>query len=95
MAAEFTDSSLAQGSISCYKPNEEMTNIQLYLVVGLPIIAVLTALLVNLVQVMGIKHDFAELRAEVRSEITGVREDIREVRADIKLLTGKVYELMK
>ena len=26
--------------------------------------------------------------------ITGIREDIRELRADMKLLTGKVYELM-
>jgi len=27
-------------------------------------------------------------------QISGIREDIREVRADMKLLTGKVYELM-
>jgi len=26
--------------------------------------------------------------------VSGVREDIRELRADMKLLTGKVYELM-
>jgi hypothetical protein len=28
-------------------------------------------------------------------EISGIREDIREIQSDIKLLTGKVYELME
>jgi hypothetical protein len=28
-------------------------------------------------------------------QISGVREDIREIRQDIKLLTGKVYEMME
>ena len=28
-------------------------------------------------------------------QIAGVREDIREIRSDIKLLTGKVYEMME
>jgi hypothetical protein len=27
-------------------------------------------------------------------QISGIREDIRELRADMKLLTGKVYEMM-
>ena len=27
-------------------------------------------------------------------QISGIREDIREIRADMKLLTGKVYEMM-
>ncbi len=27
-------------------------------------------------------------------QMSGIREDIREIRADIKLLTGKVYEMM-
>ena len=53
-----------------------MTNIQLYIAVGLPVLAVVTSLIISLVQ------------------ISGIREDIREVRSDIKLLTGKVYELM-
>lgn len=53
-----------------------MTNIQLWIAVALPIIAVLAALTISLVQVFGI------------------REDLREIRGDIKLLTGKVYELM-
>jgi hypothetical protein len=53
-----------------------MSNIQLWIAVGLPIIAVLTALVISLFQ------------------ISGIREDIREIRGDIKLLTGKVYEMM-
>jgi hypothetical protein len=50
--------------------------LQLYIAVGLPTIAVLTSLVISLVQ------------------ISAIREDIREIRSDIKLLTGKVYELM-
>ena len=53
-----------------------MTGLQLYLVIGLPVLAVITSLVISLVQ------------------ISGIREDIRELRADMKLLTGKVYELM-
>ena len=53
-----------------------MTNLQLYLAVGLPMLAVITSLVISLVQ------------------ISSIREDIREIRSDIKLLTGKVYELM-
>lgn len=53
-----------------------MTNLQIYIAVGLPTIAVLASLTVSLVQ------------------ISAIREDIREMRGDLKLLTGKVYELM-
>jgi hypothetical protein len=49
---------------------------QLYLAVGLPMLAVLTSLIVSLVRV------------------SAIREDIRELRNDMKLLTGKAYELM-
>jgi hypothetical protein len=51
-------------------------NLQLYIAIGLPTIAVLASLTVSLIQV------------------SAIREDIREIRSDIKLLTGKVYELM-
>jgi hypothetical protein len=30
----------------------------------------------------------------MRAQVGAIREDIREIRSDIKLLTGKVYELM-
>jgi hypothetical protein len=53
-----------------------VSNLQLYIAIGLPTIAVLASLTVSLIQV------------------SAIREDIREIRSDIKLLTGKVYELM-
>ena len=62
-----------------------MTN--LHLAIGLPVIAVLASLTVSLVQISAI-------REEMRGNMQAIREDIREVRGDIKLLTGKVYEMM-
>ena len=53
-----------------------MTNTQLYFAIGLPVVAVLTSLVISLVQIFDI------------------RSDLREIRTDIKLLTGKVYEMM-
>jgi len=53
-----------------------MSNLQLYIAIGLPTVAVLASLTVSLFQ------------------ISGIREDIREIRTDLKLLTGKVYEMM-
>jgi hypothetical protein len=60
-----------------------MNNLQLYIAVGLPTLAVLT----SLVQI-------SALREDMRAQNGSIREDIREIRSDIKLLTGKVYELM-
>ena len=54
-----------------------MTDVRLYLTIGLPMLTVIASLIISLVQ------------------ISGIRDDIREIRGDIKLLTGKVYELMK
>ena len=60
-----------------YRAEQEhpMNNLQLYIAVGLPTVAVLASL-ISLAQ------------------ISGLREDMREIRSDIKLLTGKVYEMM-
>jgi hypothetical protein len=60
-----------------------MTNLQLYLAVGLPTFAIVVSLIVSLVQISGI-----------RGELSGVRDDLGEIRGDVKLLTGKVYEMM-
>ena len=68
-----------------------MTNAQLYVAVGFPITAVLTALVVSLAQISGIKEDIADLRTEMRD----IRAELREIRSDIKLLTGNIYEMMK
>ena len=64
-----------------------MTNVQLYLAIGLPILAVLASLVVSLVQITGIKEDIREIRREAR-------EDILQILSKIDLLTGKVYEMM-
>jgi hypothetical protein len=82
-----------------------MTNVQLYLAIGLPILAVLASLVVSLVQISGIKEDIRELRGEMRGlrkdsqdSLSEARKEAREDRlqiaADIKVLTGKVYEVM-
>jgi hypothetical protein len=82
-----------------------MTDLQLYLAIGLPIIAVLTSLAISMYQISGIRDDMrgirgdvrsqiSGLRDDIRSDITGIHEDIREIRADVKLLTGKIYEMM-
>ena len=60
-----------------------MTNLQLYLAVGLPTFAIVVSLIVSLVQISGI-----------RGELSGISDNMRELRGDVKLLTGKVYELM-
>lgn len=82
-----------------------MSNLQLYIAVGLPVIAVLTSLVISLVQISalrdemrGIREDMrmqnSAVREDIHAQIVEIREDIREIRSDIKLLTGKVYELM-
>jgi predicted nucleic acid-binding Zn-ribbon protein len=82
-----------------------MSNLQLYIAVGLPTLAVITSLVISLMQISAIREDMrtqmAAIRDEmhaqnsaIREEIREIREDIREIRSDIKLLTGKVYELM-
>jgi hypothetical protein len=83
----------------------ELSGWQLYVTVGLPIVAVLTSLTVSLVPVSSIREDMRELRkefADLRKDMnTGLsdmrreaREDRLQIAADIKLLTGKVYEIM-
>ena len=64
-----------------------MTNTQLYFAIGLPCFTIVTSLILSLVQISNIREDVRELRREVGA-------DIREILSDIKLLTGKVYDLM-
>ena len=74
-----------------------MTNIQLYLAVGLPIIAVLTSLTVSMLQVSAIRGEMRGIRADFREDMHGLRaefrEDMRALRADLNTLTGKVIEI--
>ncbi len=71
-----------------------MTDVQLYIAIGLPVIAVPTSLTVSLVQISAIREDLRVQISGIRDEMREIRADIREIRSDIKLLTGKVYELM-
>jgi hypothetical protein len=64
-----------------------MSDLQMYLAIGLPILFNGTALLLLN------SHVNAQL-ADVRSGMREIRDDMREIRGDIKLLTGKVYEMM-
>lgn len=65
-----------------------MTNAQLYFAVGLPVFAIITSLILSLVQISGIREDMRQMRTEFRA-------DIASIRVSIELLTGKVYEMMK
>jgi hypothetical protein len=43
-----------------------MNNIQLYIAIGLPTLTILTALVINLVQISGIRDDIREIRSDVK-----------------------------
>ena len=81
-----------------------MTDTQLYLAIGLPIIAILTSLTISLLQVSAIRaevgrihDDMGGLRADFRGDMGGLRadfrEDMRAMRTDLNMLTGKVVEI--
>jgi hypothetical protein len=81
-----------------------MTDTQLYFVMGLPILAVLTSPIVSLLQISGFRADgrgfrlgFADLGRDVNGALETIRNEAREDRAeiagDLKLLTGKVVEI--
>jgi len=56
-----------------------MNNLQLYVAIGLPVIAVQASLTISLIQISAIRED-----------IRGMRADFR---ADLRDLTGKVIEI--
>ena len=56
-----------------------ITNIQLYLAIGVPFATILTSLVISLLQISGIRED-----------MRGMRADFRE---DLRALTGKVVEI--
>jgi hypothetical protein len=43
-----------------------MTNLQLYIAIGLPVLAVITSLAISLVQISGIREDIRELRGDMK-----------------------------
>jgi hypothetical protein len=69
-----------------------MTNVQLYFAVGLPIFAIVVALVVNPVQITGIKTDVNSLRGDINS----LRGDINSLRGEVNtkldMILAKLYE---
>jgi hypothetical protein len=63
-----------------------MTNVQLYLATGVPLVAILISMSLSLIQIGGIRGDMRVMRA-------GFREDMRALRGDLSTLTGKVIEI--
>ncbi len=70
-----------------------MTDIQLYLAIGLPIIAVLTSLTVSMLQVSAIRGEVARIHEDMRGLRSDFREDMRAIRTSLNTLTGKVIEM--
>ena len=78
-----------------------MTDLQLYIAIGLPTLAVLASLTVSIIQISAIREDVREVRremADLHKEMNEVRKEMnelrREVNTKIDLLMGKIYELM-
>ena len=74
-----------------------MNNLQLYVAIGLPTLAVLTSLIVSMVQISGIRGDLREnvreIRGDLRENMREIRSEIRDIRSDIKLITGSLNDL--
>ena len=74
-----------------------MTDTQLYLGLGIPVLAIMTSLIVSLVQVSGIREDMRQMRAEFHADnralTTDIRSDFAGLRNDFATLTGKVMEI--
>jgi hypothetical protein len=74
-----------------------MTNTQLHLALGVPIIAVITSLMISLIQISGIRDDMRGMRSDFRQDLHGIRsefhEDLHSLRSDVRVLTGKVVEI--
>ncbi len=67
-----------------------MTNSQLYLSMAVPTLAVLVGILVNLVQISGVRGEMGSIRGEMGS----IRGEIASLRAGQDMLTGKIIELV-
>ena len=70
-----------------------MTNVQLYLATGIPVLAVLISMSLSLIQISGIREDMRMMRTEFREDLRGMRDEMRLLRADLTTLTGKVVEI--
>jgi len=69
-----------------------MTERELYLGIGLPIVAVLTSLIISLVQVSGIREDMRQMRGEFHSDTSELRREFNDTR---KEFTAALTEMRK
>jgi chromosome segregation ATPase len=82
-----------------------MSNLQLYIAVGLPTLAVITSLVISLVQISAIREDMrtqmaaireemhaqnTAIREDMHSQIGAIREEIREIREDIREIRADI-----
>jgi hypothetical protein len=73
---------------------------KLYIAVGLPTLAVLTSLVISLVQIAGLREDMraqnGALREDMRAQVGGLREDMRAqngaLREDVRTQVGGLRE---
>ena len=81
-----------------------MTNQQLYLAIGLPTLAVITSLVISLIQIAGIRQDIREIRTatntlaskvyELTTEIAGLKDLWRaELRRVEEVLDARLKHL--
>jgi predicted nuclease with TOPRIM domain len=74
-----------------------MTDTQLYLGLGIPVLAIMTSLIVSLVQVSGIREDMRQMRAEFhadyRASATDRRSDFADIRSDFGALRSEFAAL--
>ena len=74
-----------------------MTNVQLYLATGVPILAILVSMSLSLIQIGGLRSEMGALRVDFREDLRAMRlefrEEMRAIRIDLNTLTGKVIEI--
>jgi len=61
-----------------------MTDIRLYVAVGIPVIAVLTSLTISMLQISGIRGDMRGLHADMGGLRDDFREDVRAIQAGLR-----------
>jgi hypothetical protein len=59
-----------------------MTEKELYLAIGLPMVAVLTSLIISLIQVTGIREDMRQMRGEFHSDTGELRREFNDTRKE-------------
>lgn len=70
-----------------------MTNLQLYFSIGIPTLAVMISMLLNILQIAGIRSELQAFREETRAGMIEIHADIRELRQQIANLVTAVNAL--